>query len=239
MKLSDIISLKTQHFSPDIQRHITAYIKQYKPKNYLFFTRQSPQITSRRIQQILNQYNIEPQRELRKQQLLEQAKTHTAQELKKQFNISSLREKVILSEKEQEILLSHASQRDYCIINLMLETGITLQQLVTIKRTNLQHNTLRITTQDHRSSQQQEQFTLSQSLSSALAQFPKNTFLFGAKNGHISGRRIQQLLKQYSSLIDKELTPQVLRNTFLANAVKEQPELRNFYEGYHCGGELV
>lgn len=240
LKLSDIIDLTNEtlpKFSKEIQQHLRVYIAQYKPQHFLFFTRQSPQLTARRIQQILKEYDIEPQRELRKQQILQTLKRSTVQEIKKQFHLTSLREKVILSEQEIQTLLSTVSGRDRYIIQLILETGITLNQLIHIKQSDIHSNQLAIRIQDGRFSHEQETYTLSQQLLASLAHLAKAEYLFSTKNGPLSHRRIQQILKQYSETIGKELTPQILRNTYLAKEVEENVSARTIYEGYHCGGE--
>ena len=247
LKVSEVSSLKRNNFSknylllrnsrielPDnILKTLTDYFAENKSYNsessYLFNTRQGTKISDRRIQQILSSYGLASPSEIRNQCILKNIPNKDSQKIKTQFGLKSLREKHFLTKEEVHSLNFFLNllnnSRDLTMSLLFLELGLTLNQVVNLEKTDIGSNSIKVKTVDNRFSNndrnQTKVFPISTRLSRLLRTVSlssNSNYVFSSRQGtKYSERRIQQIFDEYSSKTGFRITPQILRNTFVAN----------------------
>lgn len=213
------------------------YVHTYKPHKFVFFTRQSPQMTTRRIQQILQKNNLASPQNLRRNAVISSLETNDIQIVREQFNLKSLREKQYLTKFEFERLISNIpNQRDKLIASIFYETGITAFQLTQIKHKDIyskstlaplvysisakgQKKGISVAI-DERLKEPRTHIPISNKLFKLLFAYSTSgdkshsKYLFSSRQSDtFSVRRIEQILNSYSSLFDFTLTPQIIANS--------------------------
>lgn len=213
-------------------KKIESYLQDFNPKDYFFFTRQSPQITPRRVQQILKQvsrilgFELTPS-SLRRQAIAKElAEKKDIEKIKEFSGLKNIREKAFLTERQfREFETQVDVPRDNLLFSLFYETGITVSQLsaLKVKDVDIKKSTLNIK-QDSRFRLGSRKVTLSHDILKKLHSFTKNLsledFIFRTRqSSHLTSRRIQQIFNNHSQKLDIriKLTPQILRNSYLAN----------------------
>lgn len=247
LKVSEVSSLKKNNFSKkyillrnskielsdDILKTLSDYLENTRVDDsqnpYLFKTRQGARISERRIQQILSSYGLDTPSKIRSQCILEGVSTKSSHEVKTQFGLKSLREKEYLNKNESDLFRSFLNSsnnvRDLAISLLFLELGLTLNQVINLEKSDVRSNSIKIKTIDGRFSDKKEGTVKVFQISIQLAQLLRNVslssnsnYIFSSRQGSkYSERRIQQIFDDYSSKLGFRVTPQVLRNTFVAN----------------------
>lgn len=131
-----------------------------------------------------------------------------------------------LRTKEIALLLSKSSPRDHCLILFLYETGCALQELVNLRNRDL---TLLEQTAKLGNGRKRRTIMLSKELTTLLHQHLKKhpfrkrrdayTFYTRESIG-MSTRRVEQILKQHSTLIGRKVNPRILRHTSIIHAFK-------------------
>ncbi len=196
------------------------YVHTHKPHKFVFFTRQSSQITPRRIQQILLKNNLPNPGNLRRDAVISSLQTKDLETVREQFNLKSLREKQYLSESEFEILISNiTNKRDKLISTVFYETGITASQLTQIKIKDISKKGILVAV-DERLKEPKTIISISNKLSKSLYEYyasqdkSRLKYLFSSRQSDtFSVRRIEQILNSYSSFFNFTLTPQIIANS--------------------------
>ncbi|MBW2982682.1 tyrosine-type recombinase/integrase [Candidatus Woesearchaeota archaeon] len=208
---------RTAKLSTRLARELNSRTKHKQPREHLFTTRQSPQLTTRRVEQLIKKagkdagVNLTP-RDLRNAYLHAAAKNaKDDEELKQLTGLKSARKQAILNQEEQERLedtLNQTSLRDKALAKTILETGATL------------NDTLNLTEQDVKGRQltlNQERITLSTQLARELEQLAKQTdnHLFRTRQStQLTARRAEQVINDTGKRAGiRRLTPRLLRNT--------------------------
>ncbi len=224
-------------FSDELNEGLIEYLNNDSSSQYLFYTRQSPQITPRRVQQIFkslsNYFGIElTPSKLRRCKIVSKLKKGESVESVKEFSgLKSINTKEFLNEADLSKLSSHlVNQRDQLLFNLFLETGIPVSRAseLRLNQLNLTKGTLTYDL-DKRHSQASispkivvklSKFLLSR-IKLYISQKNITDYIFLTRqSGQISERRIQQILKSYSQIIGREITPTILRNTYISQLLK-------------------
>jgi site-specific recombinase XerD len=243
----NIVSLDDRDikFSNFLKQRFRAYYLNFNPTEYLFFTRQSPQITSRRVQQLLKDVShklnkpITPSN-IRKYAISKQLELGVSVEKVKEFSgLKRLDKKQYLTTDEfQKLENSISSERDKLIVRMFYELGITLSQASSLKvrQINLKKKIISIRPDGRSSLDSKEKrfVSISTSLAKSLENFisysskihtiSSSKYLFATRqSSKISERRIEQLLQYYSQIssIGKEVTPSILRNSYIAHRISD------------------
>jgi site-specific recombinase XerD len=222
-------------FSKAISDKIMAYMSEFSPSKFLFFTRQSQQITSRRVQQLLKDISsllgkkITPSL-LRKQAIAKTISVKGIEETKEYFGLKHLSKKDYISLSEYiEIQKSLESKRDSLLVSILYETGITLSQLSSLKTSDFDFKNLLLKVYNDERFKLSGKFRSIQ-INALLAKelirwIEKNeikTYLFSSRQADkISERRIEQILNYYSQKSGIRITPEILRNTYIANEISK------------------
>ncbi|MFP4523859.1 MAG: tyrosine-type recombinase/integrase [Candidatus Woesearchaeota archaeon] len=208
---------RTAKLSTRLARELATHTQHKRSREHLFTTRQSPQITTRRIEQLIKKaaeeagVDLTP-RDLRNAYLQAAAKTaNDDEELKRLTGLKSARKQAILSQEEQERLektLHKTSLRDKALANTILETGATL------------NDTLNLTGRDIKGRQltlNQERITPSTRLARDLARLatrPDDHLFRTRQSTQLTPRRAEQIIDGIGRRAGiRRLTPRLLRNT--------------------------
>lgn len=226
------ISLRNRILSIPAQliHEIKSYIDEFRPEKFLFFTRQSSQITPRRVQQILLLQKATPS-QLRKQAISKKLEQGIPVDKVKEFaGLKLLDKKEFLTEDEFRAFYSSiSSKRDRLIVSLLYETGMTLTQLSHLTVSSISKDFVELIPDTRFSSSQERVCRISTSLSKSIQQYisqdliSRSSYLFQTRQStRISERRIQQLLKYYSNLSGSRITVSstVLRNSYINHRIR-------------------
>ena len=223
-------------FSEILLQQLRAYVKENSPSDFLFFTRQSPKITPRRVQQILKQVSqrsgieVTPS-SLRRAAVSKRLHEHIpVDEIKDFFGFKQLRKKDFLTEDEfRRLYSSISSERDGLLVSLLYETGMTPSQLKELKvdHIDISARTIRLLPDNRFSEQKFRVAKISKELAGRISGFVReyprqfSSYLFFTRqSSQLSERRIQQLLRKYSEAAGlSEVTSTVLRNTCIAHTI--------------------
>jgi len=203
-----------------LARQLAGHLAHKKSQDYVFSTRQSPQLTTRRIEQIFKDaskeagVNITP-KDLRTAYLQQAANTtKNEEELRKLTGLTSVTKKHILSQQEQKSLLSKAAPREQALISLLLETGIKATEALALteKKVSKTHIILPNRT-----------IPLTPSLSNELQTLAQpGSHLFSTRQStQLTPRRAEQLIKEVGKDIGLDVTPTLLRNTAITQLAQK------------------
>lgn len=133
--------------------------------------------------------------------------------------------KTISKEQLSNIVSSITDTRDILIVNILYHTGLNLNELSTLKISdiNIKEKKIRIRAENTKNRSSRDVLlgkdlliTLKRSLKIIK---PEQEFLLSTRQSKkISNRRIEQILKDYGKRNEIELTPSVLRDTYIQNS---------------------
>lgn len=238
-----------------LSKILLEYIFATNPTKFLFFTRQSPQMTVRRIEQILKYHKLVSPTKLRRSSVINALDKKTVQEVRADYDLKSLREKQYLDRTQYKTLQTESnSKRDSLLFTLFYEAGLTISQVVSLRISNFKKDSVTIPRDDQRLTIHPEKIILSKSLSKQIQKYIKSqsfvadSYLFTSRqSSQISARRIQQIFKSYSKILGVEITPQILANSAKLNSIESitsysqnhslvsqtsAVRIPRFYEGY-------
>jgi len=144
----------------------------------------------------------------------------------------------ILIKEEQEALLrkpnpkTQSGLRNLCVIRLLLDTGITLSELLNVQPgdVDLQNGTILIKKEEDEKSRsvsiKEETCALLRNWGSIA---PKGDYLFSTlKGGQLDGRYVREMVKRLAKQagIKKNIYPHSLRHTFAAELYRETKDIR-------------
>jgi len=225
LKKSDIdlnrrrIHIRAEHTKSRVSRilplsiTLVSALKSYKAKEYLFYTRQSPKISNRRIEQIIGDISkkaglkhLTP-RVLRKTYIRNSLESGTDQRtVQKSIGTTSLRFKRYISAKDLDSMIgSISSLRDRAIFTMLKETGCTAKELVGLKwsEVNLEQKSVMI----------DKSRNLSTKLTRLLRSIKGVGYVFSTRQSkRMTIRRIQQLMRLYLKETGIKATPNSIRN---------------------------
>ncbi len=231
-------------FSSQLDIELGKYIRETQFSScFLFFSRENKQLSERRVQQILKSYNIFSPSRLRSKKVLESLQNdgissqHT-------FGLKSIRKKEFLSQLQIKQLLSLSlTPRDYSIILLMLECGITLRHLVRLKWKNLKNNKISFMSEDSRYPSKRISFVTTDKLAKNLNLLKKESnceYIFGShRGGQFTERRIQQIISSVSCDLDFKVNSQILRNTYIMMNLKDYSKNSSKTKGLDQNSSLL
>ena len=177
-------------------------------------------LSGRRIQQIVSFYS---KKELGKKLLPKDVReitirhfydeTKSISKTKKLSGLKELNEKKVLTEKQiSELKAVIKNKQHLLMVELILETGCTLAELVGIKKTDIKGQIIQITGR---------KTNISEKISKILLGI-KTEYVFSSRQSQkISDKRVFQIIKGYAKKVGlKEANPQILRNTHVMNALE-------------------
>ncbi len=235
IKLSNIILETLSDYCEKVDAKI--YQTTVSQDSYIFKTRQGTRISERRIQQILSSYGLEAPSAIRAKCILKSISTAKHQEVKAKFGLKSLREKEYLSTAKVQalnnFLKSTNNLRDQTLSSLFLESGLTLSQVINLEKSDIVSNSIKIKIFDNRFSNNGENKVKIIPLSNHIIKNLKrislsssSQYIFSSRQGtKYSERRIQQIFDNYSSILGFKITPQIMRNTFVASKISTSSKL--------------
>ncbi|MFP4112348.1 MAG: tyrosine-type recombinase/integrase [Candidatus Woesearchaeota archaeon] len=212
---------------------LRSYVEKNNVSGFLFSTRQSPRFSVRRLEQIVGNYFLSGNarltpRLLRKifiEKSLSDGKDK--EEIARKAGIKDIAKKNYLTEDEYKKLISNIYEKKHILLTEILwRTGITVNELVNLKKSDFSfsQNILIIRPEITKSGLPRAIILpekLSQDIKSYTKDFPLRSFIFSSqKSQQISPLRVRQILSYYSekSGLETIATPQVLRNSHIANA---------------------
>jgi integrase len=223
-KVSELASIKTKDISKNsikiknrtvpISQNLYKTIQNQKiNEEFLFTTRQSSKISTKRIRQIVQStskeilgFSISPE-QIRKLSIKQKLKTRSLQKVKSQVGLKRLDKRKYLTQEQVKSLREKiTSKRDALLVELLLH-GLKSTQIANLKVEDL------IT------------LDIPSSLTEKIENyFLKNKVSYGEyifktrQNSHLTRERIFQIIKSLGKQAGIKVSPQILNNTALANA---------------------
>ena len=187
-------------------------------KEYLFSSRQSNKLTSRRIEQIIRQITKrlrkqKTPRDIRNEFLLKQTNiSNDKKKIQKSTGLKNIKQPLILSESFIK-KLKFENLREDLIFSILCETGCKISEFVNIKVNDYSDKKINLCEK-----KEKRIINISKKLSKKILKYinEKNEkdFLISGKK-KLSPRRVQQILKEYSKKYKITITPRIVRNSFL------------------------
>ncbi len=223
--------------SESLINEINTYMHKVSPTKYLFFSRQSPQITPRRIQQVLKNvsnilgYKLTPSL-LRKQvvaRMIYEGKSSS--EIKDFSGLKQVSTKYYLDNLEYKLLLENITDdRDRLLVSFIYETGISAKQIVDLTFSDVFNKTrkLRIKLDERYGTSKFRFVNLSTTLIKSITNFKEkynlrltNNLFYNSQNNPLTDRRIRQLIldigTKYS--FNNNFNYSALVNSFIFNVL--------------------
>lgn len=187
---------------------LVSYCMKASKSLYLFSTRQSPQLTVRRIEQVFKSASKDAKlkvpitpRDLRRVYILQAAKsTSSDKNLKKLTGLKSINKKDVLSLKEETKLTKaakKASVRDSALLSLILELPLSASALTQLKKKDIAKTSLLVGTRSLAISS-----ALSLQLSQLVASKNPDEFIFSTRQSpSLTVRRVEQLIASYGKKV--------------------------------------
>lgn len=221
LKRSDVekTSIRVQGRQTEISQELREQLLESKGE-YLFSTRQSPQITPRRVQQLVKKAlkaigkDATPQL-LRYAHIQEKSKEETPEQISKRLGLTKRRvEEIIGAQKEQTpITPTKATDRDGLLYELIQETSCTATQAARLHKSDIRQNSLLL---------ENREVQVSTSFAKRLLTHSKthtSEYVFSTRQSvALTPRRIQQILKK------KGVTPTKVRYESLRAKTVEQAQ---------------
>jgi integrase len=225
---------RTVKLTPELVRSLATLARATTAQDYLFSTRQSTQLCTRRVEQVLKEASEEAGLSIRARDLRNDyisRAVHYAkdtQELKELTGLKTIQKDALLSEQEETRLarvIKQQAPRDQALLLLLSETGMHLGEALSLQKKQLLHG---------RISLPERTIILSSSLSSQLNQFSRqlereqsekeDEYLFSSRQStQLGSRRSEQLISYLGQKAGIEnLTAQRLRATSLHRIAQEQ-----------------
>ena len=144
----------------------------------------------------------------------------------------------ILTGEEQERLLQQPNPdtstglRNLCIMQVILDTGITLSELLNLQPEdiNLREGKLQVRKAEREKNRSIQIGEKSEALlRKYFASAPHSKYVFCTlRGGQLNGRYIREMVKRYSvkAGVDKNIYPHSLRHTFAANLYRQTSDIR-------------
>lgn len=208
--------------TPQVWRQLALHIATRKANDYVFSTRQSPQLTTRRVEQVFKDASkragieVTP-RDLRTSYLEQATKSaRTDQELQELTGLKSITKKSTLSSKQTEKLKSSLlTSREQALVNLLLETAITTKEASELHTQDIKGQEIIVSGR---------QVPISSSLSSqllALAQQPDSHIFCTRQSPKLSQRRVEQIIVRAGTKVGLSISTRMLRATAIARIAEE------------------
>ena len=205
--------------SHKLKDKINTYLNNYSASEFLFSSRQSSKLNTRRIQQIVKKHTGQKPIEIRHTRIVELAQEKNIDKLKQVSGLKILKTKTTLNVYEiQNLQSAIQNKKDDLAFNLLLETGCQISELVELKAKDIKENSVVVGSTKRR-------VEISSKLASEIKQFVNDAqtkdYIFTTRqSGKISDKRIFQILKKYGDSVNVKLNPRILRNTALANMLQ-------------------
>jgi integrase len=141
--------------------------------------------------------------------------------------LKNLQLKLTLTPSQIEIFRSSiSSEKDRIIFDLLCETGCNLKQLTSMKVQDIDMENQTVHIQSDTSATRERTIRITHSLCSRIKDYsrklPAQSNLFRSRQSQkISDKRIFQIIKSYSKKTGIKVNPQILRNTYIANTIKQ------------------
>lgn len=224
--VSELVNTKTDHLTPKgltipaqntksgkkkvlpLPKKLIKELKSFGKTGYLFKSRQSPKLTTRRIEQIFKvlskkaKNQITP-RDIRNAFIKDKlASKERIEKIREQTGNYTLRKKKIVIKKQIKKVRFN-DDRQELIFNIIQETRCKTSELISIKIKDLEKGFLKI---------KETKIKLSPSLEEKLKFYTKekdkNSYIFSTRQSEqITPRRVQQIFKSCC----KNITPEMLR----------------------------
>lgn len=205
-----------------VWRQLALHVATRKATDYVFSTRQSPQLTTRRVEQVFKDASqragvqVTP-RDLRQAYLQQAAQTaRSDDELKELTGLKSITRKTTLSSTQTKKLLeSKLTRREHALVNLLLETAITTKEASRLHTRELKEQEI-IVSGRH--------IPISSSLSSqlsTLAEQPDSHIFCTRQSPKLSPRRVEQIIAQAGTKAGLSISTRLLRATAIARIAEE------------------
>jgi len=202
--------------SKELSLLISEYIKQENllSDTFLFKTRQSNCITTRRIRQIIHQasqsnlgYKIDP-KDLRECSIKQKLKIKDIESVRREAGLKRIdKRKYLSSKKVEKIKKELTSKRDYLIFKLLLN-NFKSSEIVNFKVEDVLDSSI-----PESLSNELESFAISKGIS--FGEYLFNT----RQKTHLTNERIFQIISNLGKKIEIEVSPRILNNTAIANAL--------------------
>lgn len=208
---------RTIRLPQNLARRLLAHAHTHT-KEHVFCTRQSTKLTTRRIEQVLKDASKQAglrqsitARDLRNN-YLQAAKKHAKddEELRKITGLKTISARTGLDEEQQEAVIKAAkesSPREEALIQALIHTQLSLAQTLALEKRHLNKDFLRVAGTN---------IPLPKGLSKQLQQLTLATdtaTIFNGRQGPLTQRRAEQLIKEIGKKAGLELTSHELRRT--------------------------
>lgn len=222
---------RTVKISLELSLQINSLISNDKTNNeHIFSTRQSGTISRRRIAQLVEKNAPLEMKELTPRKLRRIsvkaafARTKSLQKTRAITGIRSLTTKEYLTKEEFDRIREPVrDKRDRLILDIIFEAGCTLGELVNIEVEDIEfaRNSLTI-----RAKEQKREVAISEGLSLRIKEFAmenklaeKDRLFSTRQSKAISGKRVFQILREYSRNVGLAVNTRILRNTHIAHSL--------------------
>ena len=203
--------------SPSLTHALHTHTARKQPRDHVFSTRQSPQLTTRRVEQLVKHASKKASldytpRDLRNAYLRTAATAaKDDRHLKQLTGLKTITKRAVL-DKDQRDTLEHALEsrpaRTRGLIRLLLETGADLNDILNLRKHDLEGRQLTL---------DQDTITISPRLARDLERLAAqtDTHLFRTRQStQLTARRAEQLIGDTGKRAGiRGLTPRLLRNT--------------------------
>jgi len=243
-----------------LSKKLSLEVKEFgdEKKLFLFSSKLRPQLSKRTLHRIFEKYSAKfgikiISADLRKFYVKNAlGKKEPIKKIKSLTGLKRLDKKDYLAKKEFEnIRKTVKNKRDQLIFDILFEAGCTLKELVNIKVKDIKFskNSVKILAVNTKNKQQRAA-AISKKLSLAIKGFvrenrlnPQDCLFSTRQSKTITEERVFQIIKSYS----KELSPQVLRYSYIANAsaigksieeISKQTGIKNL-DKFHLYGTLM
>ncbi|MBD3209365.1 tyrosine-type recombinase/integrase, partial [Candidatus Woesearchaeota archaeon] len=127
--------------------------------------------------------------------------------------------------RDLSLLLQYANTRERLLLRLLAETGITLKELVNLKKTSLRGRELAVA---------QRTISLSTPLATKLAAYTRtqpHDYLFSSRQtAQLTTRRVEQLIAAAAKEASVKITARDLRNAYLLAATQQARDTEELKE---------
>ena len=243
---------------PDLSLQLNSFIS--KEKEYIFSSRESKQITVKRVSQIIKAHSLKLLKikitpsYLRKTHIqFSFIRTKSADKTKEQAGIRNLTEKAYLLEEQIRDIRGQIGNSQHLIIfDLLYETGCILKEITSLKIHDFEFTTNSLVIEARNTKNNRKRISrISPELSLRIKEFVNESklsgedFLFSTRqSSQVSDKRIFQLIKDYAKKAGiSGVSPQIVRNSSIINSMQSGKALSEIQEqtgvmhlnAYHFG----
>lgn len=210
-----------------LPRNLCSQLRKIAGSEYVFCTRQSPQLSARRVQQIvrtaLRKAGVEdatPQM-LRYTHIKQRLDSESLEQIAERLDLCMQRLHIVVGGlqpqiRETDSFTLPASGRDNLLVSVLQHTAATAQQISSLKATDLHKETLVVAGNEH-----QLPAPLAKALHELIDAHSSEYIFCTRQSPQLSARRVQQIVKKTLKKLDVQKTAQDLRYDWIASRAQQ------------------